>query len=677
MADEEQLNEEQVDTTVPEMWAFAKPRVANPEELEEMTPEQRKAAEAAAGGPKVGKLVKYLNDIEDAEELEAKIQERDPATNHSLLLWATLTGKFVLVEWLIKKGKRNAFAFSNDKKELTVFDKWVEIRKEVEDREREKLLNPPEEEEGEDEDKAPEPTAEQLVFEALAEYHEEWGDRAQCVVKSIGELGVYQGYRDAQGTKCGLGQTLFPDGDAYTGEYQDNRRHGVGTYYWAAHGMLYCGQWSNNRRDGVGRMVFADGSRFFGAWSDDKIHGVGRYTYPDGSAYNGFWVKGVKHGEGTYTFTDGSKHVGSFVDGEFVSGEWVLGASGTRYVGRFKGGRPVGKGVFVFKGPNGAGSFRQEGEYVDGKWLPGSLSNKGATPAVELIVQRRSIQVGFTNECAALSAEDLVRAVNFAPFRDWLAAIEENEAFFVNGLSFAAVRFAAGGAREVAEVALKVNAVDAAGRRVKGTDCLVLKPSTTHLLLVLTDGERTVAVVEQGMNAAAQNADQLRLPTVDTSSSTNVFGGAFMAVAAPALRVSVSAATTMALPIRAVANAGRSNATQTVLAYIQRVHPDTISTAQARVDEQSDRAAASGAPAAKLRAVRLEDVSTMSTDGVTIVAANHLLALQAAGRLPAATAAPQRPPTPIPPAIEDRPDIEPLLEAERAKNKPKEEDADE
>ena len=73
MADEEQLNEEQVDTTVPEMWAFAKPRVANPEELEEMTPEQRKAAEAAAGGPKVGKLVKYLNDIEDAEELEAKI----------------------------------------------------------------------------------------------------------------------------------------------------------------------------------------------------------------------------------------------------------------------------------------------------------------------------------------------------------------------------------------------------------------------------------------------------------------------------------------------------------------------------------------------------------------------------------------------------------------------------
>lgn len=670
MADEEQLNEEQVDTTVPEMWSLAKPPLPNADD-EEMTEEQRKAAEAAAGGPKVGKLIKFLNDIEDPEELEAKLQERDPATNHSLLLWATLTGKFVVVEWLLKKCKRSAFAFNNDKKDITVFEKWVEIRKEIEDREREKLLNPPEEEEEDadaDEDKAPEPTAEQLVFEALSEYHEEWGERAACIVKAIGELGVYQGYRDEQGTKCGLGQTLFPDGDMYTGEYHDNQRHGVGTYYWTHHGMIYCGQWISNRRSGIGRMIFADGSRYYGAWSDDKIHGVGRYTYPDGSSYNGTWVNGVKHGDGTYTFPDGSKYTGSFVDGDFVSGEWILGASGTRFIGRFKNGAPSGKGVFVFKSRDG-GSFRQEGEYVNGTWRPGPLSTKGAVPKLELVVQRKRIQVGFTNECAALSAEDLVRCINFAPLRDWLDAVERNNAFFVNELAIAGAQFARG-SRQVAEITVKVQAVDAAGRRVRGLDTVVLKHSSVRLLLVLTDGDRTMAVVEQSINASAQASEQLRLPVIETTASGK-FDGDFLRHVTPALRVDVNATTTMALPLALQCDAARGNGSETVVAYIQQVHADTITTAQTRLDESAQ----SGFT--KRRAVRLEDVGAMSTDAISIVAANLVHALAVSGKLPTATAEPQRPPTPIPPAIEERPDIEPLLEAERLKNKVVDEDAEE
>ena len=56
-------------------------------------------------------------------------------------MWATLTNRFVLVEWLIKRAKRNAFAFSNEKKEITVFEKWVEIRKELEDKDEIIALN--------------------------------------------------------------------------------------------------------------------------------------------------------------------------------------------------------------------------------------------------------------------------------------------------------------------------------------------------------------------------------------------------------------------------------------------------------------------------------------------------------------------------------------------------------
>jgi radial spoke head protein 1 len=671
MADDEQVNEEQVDVTIPEMWSLAKPPAAHGDD-EDLTEEQKKAAAAAAGGPKVGKLIKYLNDIEDQEELETKIQERDPATNHSLLLWATLTGKFVVVEWLVKKAKRNAFAFGNEKKELTVFDKWVEIRKEVEDREREKLLNPPEEDaDADDEEKQPDPTADQLVFEALSEFHEEWAERANCIVKSIGELGVYQGNRDEQGTKCGLGQTLFPDGDMYTGEYRDNQRHGRGTYFWANHGMIYCGQWAGNKRHGVGRMIFADGARYFGAWADDKIHGVGRYTYPDGSTYNGAWVDGQKHGEGAYTFVDGSRYSGAFVDGEFVSGEWILGASGTRYVGRFKNGVPSGKGVFVFKSRDG-GSYRQEGEYVAGKWIPGPLSNKGATPAVELVVQRRSISVGFTAECAALSAEDLVRAINFEPFRTWLEGVENNSTFFINGIALTAVLFAPG-TRNVAELTVKVNASDAHGKRIRGADAIVLRRPTARLLIVLTDGDRTVAVVEQNSCAAAETTDQVRLPAVEKSSN-GAFSGAFHDVATAALRLNISAASTMTLPTLLSHDAARTNAESSVIAYIQKVHPDTITTAQSRLDQQS---AKTRGGFMKVRAVRLADVGTMSQEAVTIVAANYVHALTSTGKLPQATIEPQRPPTPIPPAIEDRPDIEPLLAAERNRNKPKDEEGDE
>lgn len=653
MADDELNNEEQMDTTVPEMWALAKPPA--PEGEDEDAPKP-------APGPKVGKLVKFLNDIEEIEELEQKLQERDPATKQSLLMWATLTGKFVLVEWLVKKGKRSAFAFHNDDKSLTVYDEWTRVRKEIEERERERLLNPPEEEEAaedDDEEKAPEPTADQLVFEALSEHHEEWGNRAQAIVKSIGELGVYQGHRDEHGTKCGLGQTLFPDGDLYCGEYQDNRRHGTGTYAWSNQGMMYCGAWNNNVRDGVGRMVYPDGGRYYGAWRQDHPEGVGRYTYPDGSSYNGNWHRGVKQGEGTLTFTDGSQYIGSFVDGNFVSGEWKLGNSGTRYIGTFANGAPTGKGVFVFR--NGKeGTFRQVGEYIDGKWVPGTIATAETVPTMELVVQQKTLSVGFSSECGALSPEDLVRVVNFEAFRSWLSAVDSTSAFFVDGLSVTAVQFDA--SRNVTEVRLKVVAVDPTGKRLKNTGAVVLKKPTTQLLLLLVGGDKTLAVVEQLPLVALQTSEHVRLPTIQLT-GTGVLRGAFAEAVAPALRVDLTAEAVMPLPLTLRCNADYSNATQGVVAYIQHVHADTVASAQAYLDKACD-----GNGFVKYRAVRLNDVAAMTTDAITAIAANYVMDLSAAGKLPAATVAAQRPPTPIPPPAEARPDIEPLLEAERAKN---------
>lgn len=651
MAEEETREEEQVDLAVPEMWRLAKPPV---EAAEDGAPPKRPP------GPLIGKLVKLLNDIEDQEEFDTKIQELDPATGHSLLAWATLTGKFVLVEWLVKKGKRAAFAFNNTTKEMTVYDKWIEIRKELEDKAREALEHPPEETEAEEEgeEKAPEPTADQMCFEALSDLHEEWGPRGPGIVKRVGELGVFQGARSDDGTKTGLGQTLFPNGDAYVGEYHDNSREGTGTYWFEKEGAIYTGHWHNNVRHGIGRMVYADGGRYYGEWLQDKRNGEGRYTYPDGSSFSGTWVRDVTHGSGTLSFKDGSEYVGTFVDGEFTSGEWRL-AGGTRYYGNFSNGVPVGKGVFVFKYGR-EGSYRQQGSFVKGIWQPGAISATDDVPQLEISIQNKPVMVIFTNECAGFATEQLLRAVNFGPVLSWLRTVEANDKIFVESLQVAGL--ATEGAN-VSEVRLKVAAIDAEGRRLRGTDQLIFRAPTSRLLVILSGGDKTVALLQQTPRASLGQGDQLLLPTV-TAAPRGAFAGKFCDLVQPALRLQLSPQHCIPLgTLQGVRSSPHtSNASHTVFVYIQQIHADAMAALQRRLDD-----ACASSPFLQVRAVRLTEVATLSCDALTVLAAHAASAMIAESRLPNATVEAQRPPTPLPPAPEPRPDIEPLLEAERKK----------
>lgn len=667
MADEENREEEQIDLAVPEMWRLAKPA---PEAGDD------DSGPKAAPGALIGKLVKYLNDIEDPEELDAKVQELDPATGQSLLAWTTLTGKFVLVEWLIKKSKRAAFAFSNSTKEIAVFDKWNEIRAELAAKAKELAENPPEpQEEAEDdgEEKAPEPTPDQLCYEALSEFHEEWGTRGPGIVKRVGELGVYQGARTEEGTKTGLGQTLFPNGDAYVGEFRDNARQGRGTYWFERDGGIYTGQWKENVRSGIGRMVYPDGGRYYGEWREDKRNGEGRYTYPDGSAYSGSWVRDVRHGTGSLSFADSSEYVGTFIDGEFVSGEWRL-AGGTRFYGNFAGGKPSGKGVFVFKYGK-EGSYRQQGAFVDGAWVPGAIAATDDAPNLEITVQGKAVPVAFTTESAGLNTEALLRAVNFGPVLAWLRQLESSSKMFVESIGVAGVVSNSAG---VSEVRLKVVAVDAVGQRVRGTDLLTFRAPTTRLLVILVGGEKTVALLQKTPLASTGASEHLSLPTITSGPRGASVGGAFADIVQPALRLTLKPEHFVPLGgldgVRSATHV--SNASQNVVAYIQHIHADAMATVQQRLD-----AACANAAFVKVRAVRLADVATLSTDALTVLAAHTAVQLQADDRLPQATVEAQRPPTPLPPAPEPRPNIEPLLAAERnqeaAKKKAEDGDAEE
>ena len=60
-----------------------------------------------------------------------------------------------------------------------------------------------------------------------------------------------------------------------------------------------CGDsWKEKGYQGPVICNYDDGAEYQGEWQDGKRHGIGTYTYPDGLKYVGEWSNGKKHGEG-------------------------------------------------------------------------------------------------------------------------------------------------------------------------------------------------------------------------------------------------------------------------------------------------------------------------------------------------------------------------------------------
>ncbi|CBH12952.1 hypothetical protein, conserved [Trypanosoma brucei gambiense DAL972] len=580
--------EGEMDMELPIIWQFVHPLYARnkkedanaleEEEDEEEDDEVRRKRAA----PKISRLLRYLNDMDDEEELERILQERDPVTQQTLLQWATGKQHYLLVEYLVKRLKRAAFGFPLESTEMQVYLRWEEMRPELptaaelqmrqqlrdkarqerlaahqrEEQERrenqeeddEEAQEEEEEEEEEDneefEEEENEPLPEELVYEALSEYHDEWGERGHGLVKQIGELGVYFGSRKRDGTKHGLGMALFPNGDAYAGEYDHNRRHGVGVYWWAEQGVIYAGRWHNGVRHGRGRIVYPDGSRYVGSWSRDLKHGVGHYQYADGSSYDGAWVENRKQGYGVYRFKDGSSFHGSFVDNVFTAGEWRLASGVTRYYGNFEKDAPIGAGVFVHRlGSTAHRAFQQEGFYHKGEWHPGVLyGTTRVPPRLEVVAphqeEPRRVPMIFAPECNGGSMAELVKAANFPPLQWWLkslvpvnlaaayegsgggaaaaaAAVDNNPGnnpntgnthekmcqnagkglgVILTSVEVCSIRYGTDDPSLVVELRIRPVLQNAAGKRLRlsptGDETIILKERTTRLLMILEPVDR-------------------------------------------------------------------------------------------------------------------------------------------------------------------------------------------
>eukprot|EP01012_Entosiphon_sulcatum_P040923 TRINITY_DN54663_c0_g1_i1.p1 TRINITY_DN54663_c0_g1~~TRINITY_DN54663_c0_g1_i1.p1 ORF type:complete len:677 (+),score=142.67 TRINITY_DN54663_c0_g1_i1:79-2109(+) len=638
---------------------------------------------------KVGKVVKLLNTKEEEEFLE-EVQQRSPETGQSLLMWATLRQRFVLVEWLVKKGKRDAFAFKV-KNELGVYDRWVEERKAKAERDKEAAEEAAEraargEEPEEEEEKEPEPEMWQTVMEGL-----EADGIDEFAVRRIGELGVYEGGRDNVGNKQGLGQALFPNGDLYIGEYKNNKREGCGTYFWAETGNIYCGHWLNNHRSGLGRMIHTDSGRYYGEWLRDRKNGNGRYTYPNGDTYDGEWVDDIKEGFGTYTFAaDGSKFVGTYRDGEFISGKWLLNG-GTTYYGVFRKFRPQGRGVFVFNG-----RFKQEGEYVKGKWTPHKIENINASSiGLELSLKwgtKHRVTLSYTPEGAVDGGmEELVGVANLPSFVRWKKLMTNHPTILVTEIKIRSLDILPGPSKSIQGARLKITAFDKrqpvdARQRIAADTVVLREPESVLLIVLVHENTPNVVVVRRPRLATGEwNATELPRGVAMASGS---FRGEAINKILGIFELPLATSYMINLPQLCFADPGhmlqtdptQSTSTYNVWLYKQVVASDYFIRLPDRIaahNKDGDMCKVDIVKATSLPELLVDDWSA------TALALFHF----AAPLLPQQTISPQRPPTPPPPEPEPVPiySEEELalqratLEAELAKAKPQntEQDAEE
>jgi hypothetical protein len=175
------------------------------------------------------------------------------------------------------------------------------------------------------------------------------------------KLPACQGSDISSWSNC-FGNTTFPDGQKYVGEFKDGKENGQGTTTFS-NGQKYVGDYKDGEFNGQGTYTNPDGHKYVGEWKDGKQNGQGTLTNLSGFKYVGEFKGGHFNGQGTLTpANSGDKYIGEFKDGK-TNGQGTLTlANGNKYVGEFRDGRFNGQGTQAFANGN-----KYVGEHQNGK----------------------------------------------------------------------------------------------------------------------------------------------------------------------------------------------------------------------------------------------------------------------------------------------------------------------
>lgn len=164
----------------------------------------------------------------------------------------------------------------------------------------------------------------------------------------------------------GVRKTVYSvNGDSYTGEWKDNKKHGRGIQKWKSTQLIYEGNWEAGKRCGPGvlAVVGKNGRHtkiYSGMWKNNKRHGYGENWYSCNEFYEGEWCKNKRSGWGRYYYKDGSMYEGEWLhDKRWGSGMLRL-PNENRYEGGWINDMKNGKGKYIFHRTN---------QVMEGIWI--------------------------------------------------------------------------------------------------------------------------------------------------------------------------------------------------------------------------------------------------------------------------------------------------------------------
>uniref|UniRef100_A0A8C5NC66 MORN repeat-containing protein 3 n=1 Tax=Gouania willdenowi TaxID=441366 RepID=A0A8C5NC66_GOUWI len=164
--------------------------------------------------------------------------------------------------------------------------------------------------------------------------------------------------------------TFSANGTKYTGEWQENKKHGKGTQIWKhshavydgewkcgkpdgfgtysvqlpktnAYKKKYCGEWKNGMKHGFGTLFYKTSDKYEGQWRENQRNGAGMMHYANGDIYEGEWMNDKIHGQGTLRLANGDWYEGSWKDGKKNgNGKFYYSAKGQLYDGFWVDGAP-------------------------------------------------------------------------------------------------------------------------------------------------------------------------------------------------------------------------------------------------------------------------------------------------------------------------------------------------
>ncbi|XP_007900422.2 MORN repeat-containing protein 3 [Callorhinchus milii] len=171
---------------------------------------------------------------------------------------------------------------------------------------------------------------------------------------------------DRKAQKNGLKRTVYSvNGDEYTGEWRDNKKHGKGTQIWKVNGARYDGDWENGKRNGFGTYSIPDPATgeykkvYSGEWKHGKRQGFGTNFSSDEELFEGYWFNGKKSGWGRMYFTDCSVYEGEWLNDKPNGYGMLRLPNENRYEGSWKDGKKHGQGKFF---------YFEKGQFYSGVW---------------------------------------------------------------------------------------------------------------------------------------------------------------------------------------------------------------------------------------------------------------------------------------------------------------------